>query len=202
MSKKYKIILGLISLLIIILIVFLITNQFSVNHKVNYQVIDKIDNYDYTLDDRDGKLMREEFNKLKKVLAKDEIDYNSYASILANLFIIDLFTINNKENKYDVGSLEYIYPDIKDNFKLNVTDTIYKYINEDDKNNYPEVKEITGNTVSDTTYTYQKEDFEAYKVIVTWDYSKDLGYYTKGELILIKKDTKLYVVSFKGVEEN
>lgn len=202
MSKKYKIILGLISLLIIILIVFLITNQFNVSHKANYQVIDKIDNYDYTLDDRDSKLMREEFNKLKKVLAKDEIDYNSYASILANLFIIDLFTINNKENKYDVGSLEYVFPDIKENFKLNVTDTIYKYVNEDDKNNYPEVKKITGNTVSDTTYTYQKEDFEAYKVIVTWDYSKDLGYYTKGELILIKKDTKLYVVSFKGVEEN
>ncbi len=202
MSKKYKIILSIIFVIIIFLAIFLITTQFNNQFKTNYKVIDEINEYGYSLDDRDSKLMKEEFNKLKKILANKEINYSDYASILANLFVIDLFTINNKENKYDVGSLEYVYPNVRENFKLNVMDTIYKYLNEDDKNSYPLVNKITGNAVSDATYTYEGKEFEAYKVIVTWNYSEDLGYYTKGELLLIKEDDKLYVVSFKGVEEN
>ena len=213
----------LIILFIILLIVFKLGSYFKKD--ATYGVVDNISEYNYTLDNRDTKLMSKEFNNLKNILKQDEINYEEYAKSISKLFIIDLFTINNKENKYDVGSLEYVYPKVVDNFKLHVEDTLYKYITEDnkekypivkeivgsniedttytyEKKEYPEVKKITGNTVSDTTYTYQKEDFEAYKVIVTWDYSKDLGYYTKGELILIKEDNKLYVVQFKGVEEN
>lgn len=200
MSKKYKAILSIIVIAIIILIVFLISLQFSTSSKKNYQVIDRLDEYGYTLDDRDSKLMQKEFNKLKKVLNAEVVDIKSYASILSNLFIIDLFTINNKENKYDVGSLEYVYPSVVDNFKLNVEDTIYKYINENNQDDYPIVKEITSNVVEEEKYTYNKKEYEAYKVTLTWNYVKDLGYYTKGEIILIKEDTKLYVVSFKGVE--
>ncbi len=201
MGKKYKILLSVIVVIIIFLIIFLLFSLFNKDVNIaTYEVIDQINGYNYTLDDRDTKLMEEEFKKLKDILLSDEINYDAYASVLSNLFVIDLFTIANKENKYDVGSLEYVLPSVKDNFKLNVMDTIYKYINED--NEYPIVNKILANTVTTTKYKYNNKEYNAYKVLVAWDYEKDLGYYTNGELILINENDILYVVSFKGVVEN
>lgn len=204
MKKKYRMLLNIIFILIILFIILLIVFKLGSYFKkdATYEVVDNISEYNYTLDNRDTKLMSKEFNNLKNILKQDEINYEEYAKSISKLFIIDLFTIANKENKYDVGSLEYVYPKVVDNFKLHVEDTLYKYITEDDKEKYPIVKEIVESNIEDTTYTYEKKEYPAYKVTISWHYEKDLGYYTKGELILIKEDNKLYVVQFKGVEEN
>ena len=205
MRKRFKISLIIIVILIILGSVTLISFKFKTNdNNVISKQIDKIDNYNYVLEERDSILMQNVFKDLKKTLENNEINYKDYATYLSELFIIDLFTINNKINKYDVGGLEYVLDDIKDNYSLNVQDTIYKYIVDNSKRSedevYSVVSSITKESLENTKYTYKDLEYEAYKVTLNWEYEKDLGYHTKGEVILIKKDNKLYVVSYKGVE--
>ena len=90
----------LIVLILVITIIFLLNNNKKVEKT---KVVDSIDNFSYTLDDRDTKLMKDTYNELKDVLNKDQIDYELYAKTLAKLFVIDLFTMNNKINKYEIG---------------------------------------------------------------------------------------------------
>jgi len=204
MRNRFKVILSIILVFIIFFIVLLVSLSFKHEDKIVYKTLDTIDNYNYTLQDRDTKLMEEVFKKLKEVLENDEIDYKLYATYLSELYIIDLFTLDNKDNKYDVGSLEYVYSDIRENYILNVEDTLYKYIvdiSSDDREELPIVSEILEKNIEETTYTYNEIEYDAYIVSLSWNYVKDLGYPTKGEIIIIKDNNKLFVVSYKGVEE-
>ncbi len=203
MRNRYKVILRIIFALIILVIVALISLQFkNPNNKPNYKEIDVIKDYNYTLENRDSKLMQDTFKSLKEILNK-EVDYKEYAKYLSELFIIDLFTIDNKDNKYDVGSTEYVLSDVVENYKLNVSDTLYKYVEDKNTNKrsatLPIVKSIEEKSIEEEKYVYNNEEYDAYKVVLNWTYEIDLDYPTKGEVILIKKDNKLYVTSFKEV---
>ncbi len=205
MRKRFRVMLRIILVLIILIAVVLVAYLF-VPHEAEtvYKEIDKIEKYGYILEDRDSKLMQDTFSKLKDVLAKDEIDYNLYAEYLSELFIIDLFTLDNKNNKYDVGGKDYVLPEAEENFELNVEDTLYKYLESKDGNSrsgeYPQVTNISLTSIEETKYSYNKEESDGYKLILEWDYDKDLDYPKKGEVIVMLKDDHLYVVSYKGVE--
>lgn len=202
MKKKYKVLLLIVFVLIVLfLVAYIVLNFGNFNNNEDYEVIDKIDNYNYNVLSRDSKLFNSEFKKLKNILNKENINYSEYAKILSNLFIIDFFTLNNKDNKYDIGGVNYIFSNALDNFKLNATDTIYKYVG-NKKIEFPEVKKIINNEVTEENYTYDKNTYNGYKVNIEWDYVKDLGYENKGEIILINVNNKLEIVSFKGVREN
>lgn len=205
MRKRFKFILRIIFILIILTIIILILMQFKGKNenKPKYKEIDVIKGYNYELEDRDTKLMQDIFKKLKLELSKDIIDYNLYAEYLSELFIVDLFTMNNKDNKYDVGSSEYVLDDVKENYLINVEDTIYKYLVEKNnrKEEYPIVKSITKETIENTEYKFNNETYEAYKVTLNWEYENDNEYDKKGIVTLIKKDNKLFVVTFEGVKE-
>lgn len=162
---------------------------------------DIIKGYDYTLEDRDTELFTNTFKSLRKVLSNTEVDYEEYAKLLGELYIIDLYTIDNKENKYDVGGSDYVFPDVKDNYELKVKDTLYKYIedNSDGKRtqNLPEVSSILASNLEKGTYKYNDKEFESYQVDYTFEYKKDLGYDKKATLIMIKDDKMLYVIEQK-----
>lgn len=158
---------------------------------------DTIKGYDYTLKSNATKLYEDEFKALKANLEGDII-YDEYAVSVAKLFVIDLYTINNKINKYDTGGASFVYPDGRDNYKLNVQDTIYKYV-EDNTNgkrtqNLPEVSSVIVKDSKKDTYKIGDNSFEAYKINLEWSYVQDLGYDKTGEIILIKKDKNIYVV--------
>ena len=158
---------------------------------------DTIKGYDYTLKSNATKLYEDEFKALKTNLEGD-INYDEYAVSVAKLFVIDLYTINNKINKYDTGGASFVYPDGRDNYKLNVQDTIYKYV-EDNTNgkrtqNLPEVSSVIVKDSKKDTYKIGDNSFEAYKINLEWSYVQDLGYDKTGEIILIKKDKNIYVV--------
>ena len=153
---------------------------------------DTIKGYDYTLKSNATKLYEDEFKALKANLEGD-INYDEYA-----VSVIDLYTINNKINKYDTGGASFVYPDGRDNYKLNVQDTIYKYV-EDNTNgkrtqNLPEVSSVIVKDSKKDTYKIGDNSFEAYKINLEWSYVQDLGYDKTGEIILIKKDKNIYVV--------
>lgn len=158
---------------------------------------DTIKGYDYTLKSNATKLYEDEFKALKANLEGD-INYDEYAVSVAKLFVIDLYTINNKINKYDTGGASFVYPDGRDNYKLNVQDTIYKYV-EDNTNgkrtqNLPEVSSVIVKDSKKDTYKIGDNSFEAYKINLEWSYVQDLGYDKTGEIILIKKARNIYVV--------
>ena len=201
MKKKYKLGLILIAILIVIILVTTIIFLLNNNKKVEKtKVVDSIDNFSYTLDDRDTKLMKETYNELKDILNKDQIDYEAYAKTLAKLFVIDLFTMNNKINKYDVGSTEYIYPENVDNFKLNVEDTIYKSMEDNSdgkrKQDLPKVISVDVANIEEVEFKIKEEIENVYEVNLTWQYEKDLGYDDNATIKLLNVDDKLYVVEY------
>lgn len=202
MKKKYKILLIVIIILIIVIIAAIVAFKFLKGSEPAepVKVVDRIDNFDYTLDDRDTELMKNTYNELKTVLSSDEIDYEKYAEILSKLFVIDLFTMDNKVNRYDVGSTEYVYPDSVDNFKTNVEDTIYKSMenNSDGKRrqDLPEVSSIDNTSVETSTFTIGEEEHESFVVNINWSYVSDLGYDDNAIITLIELNEKLYVVEY------
>ena len=202
MKKKYKVILIIIIILIVLLAASLVAVKLlsKSDNKDAVKVVDSIDEFGYTLDDRDTELMKNTYNELKNVLSADEINYEEYAKKLAELFVIDLFTMDNKINRYDVGSTEYVYPDNVDNFKTNVEDTIYKSMenNSDGKRrqDLPEVSSITNSSVEGSTFLFGEDEYDSYVVSITWDYVDDLGYDDNATITLIELDNKLYVVEY------
>lgn len=166
-------------------------------------VINKISKYGYTLDERDSKLMKEKFEELKETLSKDSVDMKEYASLLSQMYILDLYNINDKVNKYDVPCLEYILPAEKDKFKLMIKEEFYSKLIDnadgDRKQELPIVKTINVTSNEETKFQIHDKEFEGYKVVVEWDYEKDLGYDKKSEINLIIDDNKLYVVKHSPI---
>ena len=95
--------------------------------------ISEIKNYPYTLKSNATEYIKNEFAILKVNLESNEINEEEFASSIAKLFIADLYTISNKINKYDIGGLDYVFPSAVDNYKLKVKETLYKYVEDNDK---------------------------------------------------------------------
>lgn len=154
--------------------------------------VDKI-KYGYVQYDRDNSLYKNIFKELKIEIEKEKIDYNKYAEYISKLFIIDLYTLNNKNSKEDIGGLQYLKSDIKENFILNASNTMYKYVGVDDSD-LPEVKSIELVSIDEGKYIINKAEYESYSVNLKWDYKKDLGYDKSGKVVVIKDGEQLYIV--------
>ncbi len=204
MKKEFKYPLILLFTVIIIVIGLIVYKVFFSKSEVknNVKVIDSIVDFSYTLDERDTKLMKDTYQELKNILKEKEIDYNEYSKILAKLFVIDLFTMDNKINKYDVGCLEYVYPDNLENFKTNVEDTIYKLMEDNTYDKRTEklsiVKSVEITKEEESTFKINEEEVPSYVVTLNWTYENDLGYDKSATITMVKKDRKLYVVEYKA----
>ena len=197
--KKKKI--GLVVLILILVysiggIYYNLTHRDSVDNSV--KSIDKIDKYGYVLKSNANDLQKELFNELKTVLNSDNINDDDYAKVISKMFVTDLYTLSNKLNKYDVGGTDYVLESGRENFKVNVQDTLYKYLedNSDGKRNQilPLVVGVSADEISDTKYKIGDNESEAKKVSLTLSYQEDLGYDTKVTVILIKDNDKYYIV--------
>lgn len=204
MKKRYKAGLIIIFLLLIVISVIATLSIFKNKEpkaKNVTNVISNINKFNYSLDDRDTKYMQEEFQNLRNILNKTEIDYTEYAKSLAKLFVIDFYTLNNKTNKYDVGGLEYILSDKINSFKLEAMDTIYNDIIDntykDRIQELPEIKEVEVIDVTETKIKLAEEEVNAYKVTMEYSYQKDLGYDKEGTVYLVLNDNKLEIVLYE-----
>lgn len=202
--KKNKILFivgGLIVVLLGALLAYFMIHVDSLDSKLpsSVETLSSIEGYNYNLEDRDTAIFKENFESLRKILSNEEIDYQEYASKLATLYIIDLYTISNKINKYDIGGSEYILPEAKENYVLNVEDTIYKYVEDNSygKRNQelPEVSEVNIETIEKKSIDVLNNKYDGYVLTATWKYKKDLGYDDKATINLVKVDNKLYVTS-------
>lgn len=162
--------------------------------------VNVIDGYGYSVDDLDSPYYKTEFSKLKENLEGKNIDFNAYAESLAKLFIIDVYTIDTKINKYDIGGVDFVLDSAKDNFTLNITNTLYRYVqdnsNGDRNQSLPVVSDVVITKTEHDKYEIKetKEKLDSVVFDMTISYETDLGYDKKAEVILVKKDNKYYVV--------
>ena len=197
-------------IILIIIIIFLIALCicclfFLKKRKTNEPLIikqeDIISNYNYTIKANDSKLKKQKFQELKEILSKDDINYDDYAQKLAEIFVVDVYDLSVKINKYDVGGLEYVLDDQKDKLKSILQDTLYNHLQDNVENNrqqtLPVVVEATSEKYELSSYSYSNEKYDAYIVNVLIDYEKDLGYDKNVVIKLIKKDDRLFVVAIE-----
>lgn len=200
-NKKFWLIICSIALLYFIGgIVYINLDRDSSNVKNNKNV-DKgisIKGFDYILYEDDIDIYKDEFKKLKKNLESSNINYTEYAESISKMFVMDLYSLEAKKNMYDVGGVQFVYPDIRDNYKLNVSNTLYKYMkdNSDGKReqDLPMVKSVSIKNEDETKYKIGEEEFDGYKINLDIEYVKDLEYDKSAEIILVKKDKYLYIV--------
>lgn len=212
MRKRYKIWMIIIIILLIVVsgigvFKLFINKDEEEKPKNTTSIISNITDYEYTLDDRDTKYMKDEFEKLEAILKEDEVDYEAYATYVAKLFVIDFYTLNNKINKYDVGGLEYILSSKLDNFKNKAMDTIYNDVIDntykDRVQELPEITNVEVLNVEEVEIKLSNENTKAYKVTMKYTYRKDLGYDNEGTVYLVKNSNKLEIALYNpSIEEN
>ncbi len=163
-----------------------------------HKPIDSIELYEYTLNNNDTSIYKDNFKALSKVLNDKPINYSEYSKLISKLFIIDLYTLNNKMGSTDIGGLEFIHKDLRDNFKDNMGSSLYKFMETNldgqRKQELPEVKDVEIIDITDTTYTYKDNIYDGYIVNAKWTYVKDLGYQNTIKLTIIKEKDILYIV--------
>ena len=200
MKKANNILLIILGIIFLLIVTYLIYN--FILKKDNDKIVTKdneIEEYGYVLYSNATKLYKDKFDELKELLSNSDVNYDKYAELISELFIIDFYTLDNKVAKNDIGGLQFIHPDEEENFLSKASDTVYKYvksnINGNRKQELPEVSNINVELVQNQPFEYNnKKDNSAYKVTLSWEYKKDLGYENKGNLILVKEDKMLYVV--------
>lgn len=202
-KKKVIILLVLILLLIALVVgVIIFTNSNKKTDSSSKKVVDEIPEYGYVLDNNKTKLYKNLFKKLAEVLGKDDVDYDEYAKLVSELAVSDFYTLDNKTSKNDIGGVQFIRKDNRENFVLEASETVYKYVeqNLDGKRNQelPIVSKIEVTDTKQEAYKYKDiSDDKAYIIKVKLEYKKDLGYPEEVEVRLLHSDKKLEIYSMK-----
>lgn len=207
MKRKILIvILGLIFLYCIGGVIYsvLIKNS-GTNESDDKSSILKINGYDYKIDENVvSSLYKDEFNILKTNLENEDVSIDEYVKSVAKLYIIDLYSMQSKINKYDITASQYVSKSARDNFELKVSETLYKYILDNSNGNrnqeLPLVTEIFIDSVENGTYIVDDISYDSYVVDIKWIYEKDLGYDAESLVTLINEDGLISVVEQKEKE--
>lgn len=198
-KKKRKKKVLLILVLIIIVVGGILVYNFKFKNKngssknvVTVKVVDSLDDYGYSISDKDSKYYKSEFENLKKILKASSIDEEAYSTQVARLFVIDLYTMSTKLNKYDVGGTEYFYKDKADMYTKKVMDTLYSTLIDntygDRKQSLPEVSNVETVSTEKTTYTIDKKEKDGYLVKLKLTYVTDMGYDDEASVVVVKED--------------
>ncbi len=158
--------------------------------------------FDYVLYDNKSELYKEYFSHLKEELLKEEVNEEEYAKILSQLFVVDFYSLKDKTTSTDVGGLDFIYAEMKENFILKATDTIYKHVESnvygDRKQELPKVKSANVTQILKNPLKYGEiQDENGYTAKVSIEYEKDMGFPKEVTLSIIHVESKLYIVEVK-----
>ena len=189
--NKIKKIIRIIMLVVVALIAIYAIFVAIPSKKNKDEGIENINNK-YILYKRDSSLYKENFEKLRTILETSPVDNKEYAEIIVKLFVIDFYTLDNKDENTDIGGLQYVHSNLKDNLVLNASSTMYKYIKTTKE--LPKVKSITSVDTRETTYKINDKDYSAYAITINWEYDKDLGYEKQGTFIVVNDNENLSIV--------
>ena len=209
MKKKRKLNYKRIAILIIVLLVISVGLAFlfgpkekKKTPKEEKKVVDKLEKYGYVLEENQTKYYNDLFQSLKEELNKEEVNEETYAKLVAQLFTSDFFNLANKVTKTDIGGVQYVLESYREDFMKYARDSIYHHVESDiygdRKQELPVVTNVTVDSIEQKEYSYLEEtDDKAYEINVTITYEKEMGYQTKAKLILVHRDIKLEVVKME-----
>ena len=189
--NKIKKIIRIIMLVVVALIAIYAIFVAIPSKKNKDEGIENINNK-YILYKRDSNLYKENFEILRTILETSPVDNKEYAETIVKLFVIDFYTLDNKDDNTDIGGLQYVHSNLKDNLVLNASSTMYKYIKTTKE--LPRVKSITSVDAKETTYKINDKDYSAYAITINWEYDKDLGYEKQGTFIVVNDNGDLSIV--------
>ncbi|MFV0275468.1 MAG: hypothetical protein ACK5HL_04450 [Bacilli bacterium] len=208
-NKIIKILISLIFITLVIIGAIYIFKNINSSNKTttsNEVKIEKdIHEFGYILETNRSKFYKKEFENLSNILKKEEIDYEKYATSLSILFVYDLYNLNSKTSKNDIGGTLFIHKDLVDNYVLNVQTTLYNHIENNFKGDrtqvLPEVTNVTLEKIEKSSYEYKDKIYhDSYDIVLNINYKEDLEYTTKVELNVVKEDDdKLYVVELNEI---
>ena len=166
------------------------------------EVIDTIDNFDYTLNDNESEYYNEVFNSLKDLLSQEEYENKDYAVLVGKLFLIDFYDLNSKLMKSDVGGTQFVYSEYRSDFEKGAIDTVYDIVETnvygDRKQDLPVVTSVENTSLELKLFEYNDDiDYDAYYLTMKITYEKDMGYPTDVLLILIHNDDKLEIAKME-----
>lgn len=189
----------LISIIVAVIFIILNNNKPENNTTPTIEKIDQMENYDYYLDDNATEYYKELYDELKSTLNNEIINEEEYAKIISKLFVTDLFTLDNKITSSDIGGLQFVYTDFKDDFiniaKNSLYSSVESNIYNDRNQELPIVSNIEINNITSSKFSYNGNEYNSYNVELNIIYQKDLGYPTNYKLTLIKNDKYYQVVS-------
>lgn len=214
-GKKKRIRLCIVLVIILILVGSLLwitvdqLKKFKGKKVPEVKVVDKLENYDYVLEENESKYYKDLFQELKKILNAESLEEEAYAQKIGQLFLTDFYHLNNKSSKNDIGGTQFIYETYRTTFEKKAKDTIYRYIENniynDRKQELPEVTEVQVVESRQDPFQYEmdgeiKEDEQAYFINYTITYKKDMGYAEDVTLVLVHRDNKLEIAEMRDQE--
>ena len=106
------------------------------------------------------------------------------------MLVADFYNLDNKVSKNDIGGVQFIKEDYRNNFIFEASETVYKYIElnvyNDRTQELPVVSSVDIKSINTTTYKYKDiTDSKAYKAVVTVAYEKDLGYPKEVTVVMV-----------------
>lgn len=191
--------------LAVILIIGVILGLFYLKNKKELQVVSvvsEIDSYNYYLESNSTRIYKKYYKELENELKDNKIDEEKYAQLVAMLFTIDYYTLNNKVTNKNIGGVQFIHSNLKERFISDSSNTVYKYVkNNLYKNRHqqlPEVNNVIVKEINKIKYN-QKEykDNSAYEVKLEIGYVKDYDYPKDITISIIHENNKLVIVEIK-----
>ncbi len=163
------------------------------------KILDKIENYNYTIDENDSAYVKSLFKQLRTELEQTEVDEKNYASLMSQMFVADFYSLNQAINKNDVGGTQFVYETYQTDFVASAKAGIYAYVENNiygtRKQSLPTVSNVEVTEIKTTEYESDTiTDDEAYMVELYVTYKEDLGYPTHVTLVLVHDKEKLQIV--------
>lgn len=205
--KKLLIIMFILIILVVVgvAVYFLAFNKEEVKEA---KVVSKIDHYGYELKSNKSTKYKKLFKELQEILSEKEVDEKKYVKKITEMFIVDFYSLEDHISKTDVGGVDFVHPDVLENFIVNAEDTIYKYVESNiygqRKQELPIIDTVTIDSVDNDTYSYGETiDDNAYIVKASWKYgsnSSSSGYQTSANFVYVHDEDKLQLVEISEPE--
>ena len=205
-KKVKKVIIGIVIVALIALLAFIVYKSVNTGSKEvkEVKIVSKIDKYGYKLKENKTKEYKKMFEELEEILKAEEVNEEDYAKKIAEMFIYDFYSLNDKDAKTDIGGVDFVYSGILENFLQNAQNTYYKYVESNIYGNrnqkLPVVKDIEITNFEQAPFAYgDKTDETAYSITVKWDYTDaDFATYQKSATLkFIHDDIKLSLVELQ-----
>jgi len=202
-KKPKKKVLPTITIVFILIIgIIIISRMFLSPKKVEeVKVVSTIEKYNYTLDNNETDIYQKYFKELDECLKKEEIDRVEYSNLISKLFVIDFYTLNNKITNKDIGGVQFLKEDIKKNFSLKASNTMYKYIKSNiygkRKQKLPEVEDVE--LIENKEIFIDDLNENGYTVELLIKYVEEMGYPKRVILTLATESDKINIIKIKEV---